>query len=285
MFSLKETAGLLGLKRAGSAYTGACQCCGYPSGFSLQEKSGKLLAYCNAGQCTQTEIWRMVREKGAGNPDYHGGAAKVAKPAKDHQQASDWAVSLWLKSQTAKDSLVESYLKSRGISIAIPNAIRFLPSAQYAEGQVFPAMISTVTDWRGEIKAIHRTFLAWDGSGKANVPEPKKSLGPIKGAGVHLAKPASQIIITEGIETGLSVMQATGLSTWAALSTGGMTALILPPLPLGSDILIAADSDLPGERAAYAAAERWHREGRRVTIASPREMGCDFNDLLKKGAF
>jgi DNA primase len=46
------------------------------------------------------------------------------------------------------------------------------------------------------------------------------------------------------------------------------------------EIIICADSDTPGERAAQAATQRFLRLGQRVRIARP-ECGRDFNDLLK----
>jgi putative DNA primase/helicase len=73
-------------------------------------------------------------------------------------------------------------------------------------------------------------------------------------------------------------MDATGIPTWAGISAGGIKALILPSLPLASEVVIAADNDPPGIQAADEAAERWTVEGRLVRIALP-PAGMDFNDL------
>jgi phage/plasmid primase-like uncharacterized protein len=130
-----------------------------------------------------------------------------------------------------------------------------------------------------KIVALHRTFLQPDGSGKAPVEPAKASLGPVGGGAVRLTPAEVNLAVTEGIETGLSVLEATGTPTWAALSAGGIKALVLPPLPLASDIIIAADHDPVGILAAYDSANRWTGEGRRVRIALPPK-GMDFNDLL-----
>jgi putative DNA primase/helicase len=82
--------------------------------------------------------------------------------------------------------------------------------------------------------------------------------------------------VSEGIETGLSFQQATGIPTWAALSAGGMKRLVLPLE--AREVLIAADADEVGLQAATEAAARWHAEGRRVRIVKPPE-GLDFNEL------
>ena len=93
-----------------------------------------------------------------------------------------------------------------------------------------------------------------------------------------LAPPGRKIAVSEGIETGLSFMQATGLPTWAALSAGGITNLVLPDAV--RKVLIAADADEVGLEAAESAASRWHAEGRTVRIVKP-PAGLDFNDLAR----
>jgi len=129
------------------------------------------------------------------------------------------------------------------------------------------------------VVAVHRTYLRPDGRGKADVEPTKASLGPTGGGAVRLAPAGEQLAVTEGIETGLSVVAATGVPTWVAISAGGLTNLILPPPPLAIEITISADHDPVGINAAHEAAERWSHEGRRVRIALP-SIGSDFNDLF-----
>ena len=115
--------------------------------------------------------------------------------------------------------------------------------------------------------AIHRTFLARDGGGKAPVDPAKMMLGPCRGGAVRLAQPDALLMVGEGIETCLAAMQATGNPAWAALSTSGLRALDLPRDV--RDVIVLADGDEPGEAAAQDCARRWKREGRRVRIARP----------------
>jgi putative DNA primase/helicase len=68
------------------------------------------------------------------------------------------------------------------------------------------------------------------------------------------------------------------MPAWAGLSTSGMMALELPDEV--HDVIILADGEDAGEKAAKEAAIRWHREGRRVRIARP-PPGLDFNDVLR----
>ena len=125
--------------------------------------------------------------------------------------------------------------------------------------------------------AIHRTFLARDGGGKAPVDPQKMMLGPCRGGAVRLGDPTDLLMVGEGIETCLAAMQATGNPTWAALSTSGMRSLDLPKEV--RNVIVLADGDDAGEAAARDCAWRWKREGRRVRIARP-PRGTDFNDIL-----
>jgi putative DNA primase/helicase len=75
-------------------------------------------------------------------------------------------------------------------------------------------------------------------------------------------------------------MQATAMPAWAALSTSGMVALVLPPIVRTVIVLADHDRSGAGQRAAHAAGARWLAEGRRVRIAMPPEIGTDFNDVL-----
>ena len=66
----------------------------------------------------------------------------------------------------AVGTLVETYLRARGISIPVPSALRFHPELKHSSGSTWPAMVGLVM--RGsEALAIHRTFLSRDGKQSA----------------------------------------------------------------------------------------------------------------------
>ena len=94
--------------------------------------------------------------------------------------------------------------------------------------------------------AIHRTFIARDGAGKAPVEPSKMILGPCHGGVVRLAERGEVLMVAEGIETGLAAMQATGHAAWAALSTSGLRGLDLPRDV--RDVIVLADGDDPAKR-------------------------------------
>jgi len=189
-----------------------------------------------------------------------------------------YALDVWEATSPAQGTLVETYLRSRGITVEPPLAIRFHPGLQHPGGYSWPAMVALVTDGVSEEPvAVHRTFLARDGNGKAAVEQQKMMLGPCKGGVVRLAPHGDTLLVGEGIETCLSAMQASGTPTWAALSTSGLRGLALPPAI--HSVTILADGDEAGEAAARDAGGRWVRERRRVRVARPPK-GADFNDLL-----
>ena len=200
------------------------------------------------------------------------------KPDQDDAKRSEIALAIWQSAKPAQGTPVETYLASRGIDLPPPDALRFHAGLKHPSGGIWPAMVALVTSGAdGRPLAIHRTFLARDGRGKAPVDPQKMMLGPCRGGAVRLADPGDVLMVGEGIETSLAAMQATGHPAWAALSTSGLRALDLPEDV--RDVIVLADGDDAGEAAARDCAWRWKREGRRVRIARPPQ-GMDFNDML-----
>jgi phage/plasmid primase-like uncharacterized protein len=147
-------------------------------------------------------------------------------------------------------------------------------------------MVGAITCWPGRFIGLHRTYLKPDGSGKAPVEPNKMMLGQLRGGSVPLSPIRETLIISEGIETALSVALAASpdVSVWAALSATNMPHLILPPLPFAQTIIIAADPDKAGVKAAYLSARKWADEGRLVKIAVPPSTK-DFNDILQEAPY
>jgi putative DNA primase/helicase len=239
---------------------------------SISDGDQGLLLKCHAG-CSYTDILHALTVKGLREEKP---IARTAAPPKPDRRRM--ALDIWRECQSAANTTVERYLRGRGITVDIPSTIRQHPGLRHCAGNKWPAMVAAVCKWPGmDIAGVHRTFLDETGS-KAPISRPKMMLGPSAGGAVRLAPHGGTLIVTEGIETGLSVMQSTGLPTWAALSTSGLTALVLPDEV--REVLIAADRDDAGEMAALKAAARWVKEKRRVRIARPPHD--DFNDLLRK---
>lgn len=249
---------------------------------------GQLLLHCFAG-CKFEDILQAMKTLGLlSNNKSHIGNVKSIRIAlstqeKNLQQDSNlkYAKELWNHAVSPANTLAETYLKSRAIQGDIPATIRFMPKAKYAENVFYPCLIAAITCHSdNEIIGIHRTYLASDGKDKASVNPNKKMLGCVKGGAVRLSEPGSKLAISEGVETGLSFQLATGLPTWAALSARGMENVIVPPLDITQEIIIAADADKAGIEAANKLAIRLLNDGYKVSIVTPHE-GMDFNDVLR----
>jgi DNA primase len=202
--------------------------------------------------------------------------------ALDRLKRTELARRIWLEqTRPARGTVVEDYLSARGVTIPLPHTIRYAPRLRHPSGEIFEAMISAAQDIEGRLVAIHRTYLY--GAAKANVRPNKMTLGPIRGAAVRLAIDAAEesVVLCEGLESGLSFQQATGDPVWVALGTSNLSAMELPSEV--RTVVIAADSDAAGRRAAREAADIFMRQGRRVLIASP-PTDLDFNDVLLRKA-
>ena len=202
----------------------------------------------------------------------------IAPSADAADERSAQALRIWQETVPATGTLVERYLRSRGIDIPVPDALRFHGALRHGptSGR-WPAMVAAVVDLGGHTVAIHRTFLKLDGSGKAPIDPNRMTLGPIGGNAIRLAAATDEVVVGEGIETCLSVTAATGKPSWSAISAVGLRTLILPDAI--RTVTILADGDEAGEAAASAASRRWIGEGRRVLIARAPK-GHDFNDVL-----
>jgi putative DNA primase/helicase len=259
-----------------------------PSLSILETAEGKVLVRCHAG-CDQHRIIAALKAHGLWSDagPHRGGMIRSQSRATNALHRGDarrlhMASRIWRATEPAAGTLAETYVRSRGIVIPLPAALRFHPAMKHPGGQVWPAMVALVTRGAdGSPLAIHRTFLTRDGQGKAPIAPSKMMLGPCGGGVVRLGPISDRLMIAEGIETALSAMQATRQAAWAALSASGLRTLELPADV--RDVIVLADGDDPGETAARDCACRWKREGRRVRIARPPE-GMDFNDLLVGGA-
>lgn len=243
--------------------------------------------YCHAG-CDQSVVINELRSRGLWeDPRDHCrlstrrqlSMTTSAPHALGQSDRTAAALRLWRSTVPSANTPVETYLQSRGINLVVPASIRFHLRLNHPAGGTWPGMVALVTRGTdGEALAIHRTFLASDGAGKAPATPQKMILGPCRGGVVRLAVPTGKLMVGEGIETCLAAMQATGLPAWAALSTSGLRTLQLPAEI--DEVIVLADGDDPGEAAALDAARRWKREGRAVRIARP-PAGMDFNDVLQ----
>jgi len=198
---------------------------------------------------------------------------------------SEMAQRLFKTSRPIKGTVVEAYLRHRGITAFNgTKALRFHPYCFYrsdegAPAETWPAMIAAVTDLAGKITGVHRTWLDPSGQGKAPVETPRRAMGHLLGNAVRFGVPRDVFATGEGIETTLSLRcMLPNLPMAAALSAGHLAAIVFPPAL--RRLYIVRDADPAGDYAAETLTRRAQEAGIEVLVLSP-QLG-DFNDDLCK---
>ncbi|WP_146591459.1 DUF7146 domain-containing protein [Puniceibacterium confluentis] len=194
------------------------------------------------------------------------------------------AARLFAASMPVAGTLADTYLRSRGLTQGgTMSALRFHPTCWHRdEGQTRsiprPALIAAVTDGAGALQGVHRTWLAPDGQGKAEVKTRRRAMGHLLGNAVRLSPHEDILAVGEGIETMLSLSEAApGLPVWAALSSGHLGAVQLPEGV--QRLYIAIDRDPAGQRVAERLSARAIEIGIGCHVLEP-QLG-DFNDDLR----
>jgi hypothetical protein len=192
---------------------------------------------------------------------------------------------LFALGQPVPGTLAEAYLRARGITAPLDcDALRFHPSVYCRElgpDKTLPALLAAVTDLSGRVTAVQRTWLNAERVDKADLAEPRRSLGDQLGHGVRFGRARGVLLVGEGIETVLSLKSALPtMPMVAALSAHHLGAL--EHQPNLRRIYIARDRDRAGAAAASRVRER--AEARGVAVIDLVPPSGDFNaDLCQWG--
>ena len=188
------------------------------------------------------------------------------------------AVAIWRQSVDAAGTVVEKYLRSRGLSPEHVADIRY-HGALHFDGETVAGMVALRRDIRtNEPVGIHRTFLDREGR-KID----RRALGRSETLCcvklVDDAEVATGLGIAEGIETALAIMEGGWRPVWACLSASNLSKF--PVLEGVEALTVFADVDdnQAGQRAANAVACRWAGAGREARIFEA-PGGGDANDWL-----
>lgn len=196
----------------------------------------------------------------------------------DKADRVDEAIRIWRNAAPVSGSLAETYLRARRLTLPVPASIRFARLTYGKRGSPHPCLIACVASIENKVVGIQRTFLNASGTGKAAVPKAKLSLGRVRGGAIRLAPAAAELIVCEGLEDGLTLMQELGRSVWVAAGASMLPGMEFPDGV--RSIVIGADGDAAGEAAAQKAAEAFSARGLRVRILRPLDGAKDFNEEL-----
>ncbi len=255
----------------------------------------------------------LADRHGRKRPDLAPKIEYTGSDVDEDREAIEDACKIWSKTRPIAGSIAERYLRTRGIFLdPLPPTLRYMPDCPIDKEwkRRHPAMVAAVQGPDRRVTAVHRTFLARDGKGKAGFKPNKMGRGKWVGGAIRLGFDRPVLGLAEGIETALSVMQhVPEVPVWPALSltniAGGgygkgephpeklnawlpttrpdmdRPGVILPDTV--REVLILEDAN-GGDMLSQAclverAANRFRQEGRVVWRARPPE-GTDFNDLF-----
>lgn len=198
-------------------------------------------------------------------------------PADDLPDRADEARAIWRAAQPAQCTLAEKYLRSRGLTLPIPASIRFACLHYGNRGPKHPCLVAAVASIDNRLCGIQRTYLNADGTGKLGVEKPKLSLGRVKGGAIRLAPAGRHMVVCEGIEDGLTLMQELGRAVWVAAGAGFLPAM---QFAHGTEtVAIGGDADESGRVAAAKASEAFATRGIKTRAFFPVDAK-DFNAEL-----
>ena len=222
---------------------------------------------------------------------------QLAAREREAEQRAQWAknaernTALWAASIPADDAVLSS-LAARGLAQwTLPDCIRQHPGLAYwhadDNGDLhmlgrYPAMLAPIVSG-GKLLAIHRTYLG-DGC-KADVPTPKKltaASGPLAGACIPLDRPRGGVLgIAEGIETAVAASLGSGLPVVAAYCANALAGFTFPRCI--ERLVIFADHDPAGQKAAAALSHRATRAGLTPKTLTPSKPRSDWADVWLEG--
>ncbi|MCG7346598.1 CHC2 zinc finger domain-containing protein [Sphingomonas sp. ACRSK] len=181
-----------------------------------------------------------------------------------------------------------AYFRARGITIDLPDTVRFgmVPSWRNKEtgewGRKRPAIICGAQDGTGAVVGIQRIFFKNDNPA-LGTKDCKLSLGTIRGSALRLEPPGPAVILAEGPEDGLSLMQeGPGLPVWVPFGTSMMPAVVFPPEV--RRVFVAGQNNTAGRVAANKAAISLSERGLEVRLVWPAATFDDWNDQLRGAA-
>ncbi|WP_439651513.1 DUF7146 domain-containing protein [Maritalea mediterranea] len=242
---------------------------------SISKSGGRLLIYCHKSGC---DFFKILAAAGFSNCKFTRPRLPEIRAAqrnhdKNKQARYEKAREIWSSSKPIGGTPGETYLRNRGITCQLPSSLRWAEKTYHGPSRRrLSAMIANVSTG-----GVHRTF--FDPNGKQLN---KMMLGPISGGIVRLAHGTQALAVSEGIETGLSLLCGPlygSVAVWSALSASGLEKLRLPDMP--GNLIVATDGDETGRSAGQKLAERASTLGWSVTIFSAPD-NRDWNDEIRR---
>jgi len=233
---------------------------------SIRDGEQDVILTCFAG-CDRRDIVAELRRRGL----FEGRADKLfRKPVhrEPEHKPDSRALEIWRDGKPSADSIVERYLRLRGIALPLPPSVRF---------GARPTMIAAVQAPAGAVIAVQQTLLTPEAR-RAAIAVPRITTGALGYGAVRLAKAIDVLGLAEGVESAFSAMQLSGLPCWASLGATRMQRVAIPSSV--RELHIFGDNDDAGRTAAEQTAAA--NKGRRIVLRFPSDGFKDWNDVLTK---
>lgn len=181
---------------------------------------------------------------------------------------------IWDASVPMGGTIAEKYLKNRRINLPFSsttkgNTLRYHPALWHKETKhTHPTMIAGIYNEQRKLVGIHRHYLTEKGE-KLKLQNNKMSLGNVKGNAVQLSKPGHNLVICEGVESGLTLMEKLNKPVWCALSAGNIPNLNIPASVKEIQIYPDIEPSNTGQQNAIKAQDAWAKKGLNVRIILP----------------
>jgi DNA primase len=211
---------------------------------------------------------------------------------------------IWARSVDPVGTPAEVYARSRGITMALPDTVRFGMTPRWRNpdtgevGRDYPVMVCALQDLAGDVVGVQCVFLSDGGRQKyartrqdGTQAKAKLSYGAVIGSAFRASGsrsfaeapdngPVVEIVACEGPEDGLTLAQ--GLPTAHVYVACGTALLPRLDLPTSArSVVLAGDNNDAGRAAVAAAVAAFEGQGRAVRAMYPDPAYKDWNDELR----
>jgi DNA primase len=206
---------------------------------------------------------------------------------------------IWARSVDPIGTPAEVYARSRGITMPLPNTVRFVVTPRWRDpetgevGRDYPAMACALQDAAGEVVGVQCVFLSDGGAAKYTATKrdgtkakAKLSYGAIIGSAFRAsgydsdAPPPEHVTVCEGPEDGLTLAQGlAGAAVYVACGTALMPRVCLPSSV--KRVTLAGDNNDAGREAVGKCVGEFETRGLDVLQMFPAQGFKDWNDELR----
>lgn len=269
---LRALVASLGGKWSGS--TAMCRCPTHadrtPS-LSIRQGDRGILVTCHAG-CDPVDVLRALRRI-----DVLPSISQTTEVRpRDHKPSTYLAI--WQAGRQIEGSLAERYVRQVRSIWAPLDDLRYHPRCPRGQGRLVqfePALLIAMRK-AGSIVAVQRIFLDPSSARRTD----KLVLGCAIGAAWTNGPPGKTIGLCEGFETAAAYTSLTGIQAWASMGAKRFHQVEIPHFV--ERVILLADNDPEGRRAAARAREALARTGITIDIEWPPGRMNDWAQLLKR---